>query len=1452
VARLTREEQGVDTLFLALGFLEFFEADGSQDLRRAPLLLVPATLERHGLDGWKVRARDDDPLVNPALVEYLREQHDLALPLLPESLDAFEPLAWYRDVQKLVAGSPRWRVTADAMVGILSFQKFVMHEDLKRNAAVLAGHEVIQQLAARSGTGAGTPQLPPAVAGLVLDEMCAPEDSVQVVDADSTQLRALAAVTRGHHLVIEGPPGTGKSQTITNLIAATLAAGKTVLFVAEKQAALNVVFDRLKKAGLGDFCLELHSSKASKGAVVKELARTLDATLNPPPAPEFDRARLAAVRRELTGYVEAIHRRIDPLGRTIYATIGRLTDLADAPALRVPLTVDGVTAETLAQTTDVLTQLAAAATRLKDPAAHPWRDVAKSTFDLGTREVVEATLATLADALAWIAQRLPASRTTHGVPADPTLAQLERLADVANAIDASPGVEVSVAGDPAWDAYDSAAKGLVERGRAMAAAERRAEERLGTRAVDAALSSAGAEVRRRGGGLFAWLSGTWRAARTALKARVPAAHWAGAKAAAAEVEAAERAAAERQRLAAEPAGTARFGRHWRGPDSDWDALDALAAWLVRFRAAARAAGLGAEAAAAVDTARPSPQPLRDLAQRSAAARAAWRTLAGAVAWPAGYGEDLALAALTERVRAMRADPAGWRDWGAFYDLGTRARASVAAPVVAEAAAARLPWADLPRAFERRFLEHWLSAHVDADPALQRFGGASHEEKIAAFRDLDREVLLHHRAVLSVLLRRQSQERLRDPSIDVDLRFLRNELAKQKGHKPVRQLLQSATGAVRAIKPCFLMSPMTVAFCLDPERHRFDLVVFDEASQMTPEDALGSVARGRQVVVVGDPKQLPPTSFFAVQSGQEEPEVAADGQPTYSDLDSVLELALASGFAGARLRWHYRSRHESLISYSNKNFYDSSLFTFPSAERDRSVVGLTFEHVKDGRYEGKGVNRAEAQRVVDRVLAHAREHPTRSLCVGTFSLPQQLAIQDELELRRRTEPGLDDFLALDVPEPFFVKNLESIQGDERDVVILSVTYGPGADGVVRHNFGPINGQNGWRRLNVLTTRARERMLVVSSMRADDIDLTRAPSQGAALLRSFLDYAETGRLDGGPVVGAAAAAESPLEAEVAGALARAGITVQPQVGVAGYRLDLGVLDADIPGRFVCGIECDGVAYHSAESARDRDRLRESVLRGLGWRLHRVWSIDWWHDAAGQTKRLLAAIEASRIEARVAKPAIGAGANAALSRPEGSPAPSAGPVARPGTKPVVFAPYKLARLRPRTQGILESSPHAVARTMLEILEQEGPLHEDDLETRTLGAFGHTRAGKNIRRHVDAAFRALGDQREVEQADGSWRLAAAAVKPRTRATVAVPAERIPVWEIDAAVLEALAKNRSLPEDEVVSVVRDGFGYGAASARLRTSVKASIERLLAERRLGIGSNGVARLDALPGSSPGS
>ena len=531
---------------------------------------------------------------------------------------------------------------------------------------------------------------------------------------------------------------------------------------------------------------------------------------------------------------------------------------------------------------------------------------------------------------------------------------------------------------------------------------------------------------------------------------------------------------------------------------------------------------------------------------------------------------------------------------------------------------------LSQAFDRVFHRALARAAFRAHPELERFTGLGQDEARRRFASLDTQATALRRQHLADDLGRRpipagiGVGRSGDRT---DTALILHEIGKKKRHVPIRQLMDRAGDAIQALKPCFMMSPLSVAQYLKPDRLCFDMLVIDEASQMRPEDAIGSVARCGQIVVVGDPKQLPPTSFFA---RGDDPDAEPEDGFEEVDAESILDLAQGVFRPMRRLRWHYRSRHGSLIAFSNKEFYDGDLMVFPSPAPADDEQGVASVKV-DGIYAARS-NQAEVEALCAAALHHMRTRPGRSLGIATMNQVQRELISLEMDRLATIHPEVEAFREqwAGTLERFFVKNLENVQGDERDFIFISTVFGPTAPGGrVRQVFGPINGASGHRRLNVLFTRAKHHLRLFTSMEPDDVTASTDSPRGAQVLKAYLAYARTGRLEAGFETGREA--DSDFEVFVRERLRLSGYDAVPQVGVAGYFIDLAVRDPASPATFLLGIECDGASYHSSRSARDRDILRQQVLEGLGWTIYRIWSTDWFRDPEGQTKKLVSFIGA-----------------------------------------------------------------------------------------------------------------------------------------------------------------------------------------------------------------------------------
>jgi hypothetical protein len=755
--------------------------------------------------------------------------------------------------------------------------------------------------------------------------------------------------------------------------------------------------------------------------------------------------------------------------------------------------------------------------------------------------------------------------------------------------------------------------------------------------------------------------------------------------------------------------------------------------------------------------------------------------------------------------------------------------------VVEAAKA---WPEAPRLLATAFRVRWAETLIDRAarerPALAGFSGGDHEAIARRFAAVDVSVLGHNRAWAAA----EHWERLpRRQALAGDLAVLRRELEKKTRHLPLRVLFSQAGRAVQAVKPVFLMSPLSVAAYLEPGQLGFDLVVFDEASQVRPVDALGALLRGRQAIVVGDDRQLPPTTFFdRLTAGDEGTDEDEERLASASEaLESVLGLFLAQGAARRMLRWHYRSRHESLIAVSNREFYDGRLIVFPGPEGDRSERGLVLRHLPETVYDrgGSRTNPEEAAAVAAAVMDFAREQLTRpddrrlTLGVAAFSAAQAEAITRRLERLRRDDSSCEDYFAEGGFEPFFVKNLESVQGDERDAMFISVGYGRDAEGRVSMNFGPLNGEGGERRLNVLITRARLRCEVFTNLRSSDLDRGRATARGVASLRTFLHFAERGSFDGMEGSPDATTTLSTFEDVLAKAIEQEGYEVARALGSAESRVDLAVVDRDDPGRYRLGILCDGPSYAAPRSARDRDRIRPAVLRGLGWRLAHAWSADWWHDPSGTLAGLLATIEAEPTD-RVELPSVPRAAS--IAREE---------LGEDGVDVPALPPYRVAALDLGSDPLdpMALPGDRLAGWVAEIVRVEGPVHEAEVVRRLADAIGLKRlAGKPkeaIERAASAPFRDGGAIRR--RGAFLWPADLDRPEPRDRSALPTASRRLEFVAAEgvAAAAERVVVDaiRVSPDDLPAAVCRL-LGFPRTTDEMRARVAVVVEGLIESGRL--------------------
>ncbi len=1247
-AKENLEERGIETLFLAYGLATWSTTDGGRP-PSAPVLLLPIRLEPKGSSGKFTIERCGEPQVNEVLLQALEVEHGCKISA--DELQGLAEGAATEDEEPLVTPqvlfdrlteatrslAAGFAINPQAAIGNFAFQKMAMVKDLEAQAGEMAANELVAALAQDAGAIASVRKGFEPTEGLFggLDE-ARPDDEFLVFDSDPTQQVAVRQALGTQSLVIQGPPGTGKSQTIANLICQLTATGQTVLFVAQKRAALEVVRGRLADKNLGHLVLDLHAATVAPTSIPARLKESLQLRERVPKgAADGVHSKYSDARRELVEHRRRVHLKRAPSEQSVYEIRGRVLALGRA----------GVSAKTRWRGA-VLERLGPA---VSGEAHSRLRDLANYK-DLLFKEVSSP----------W------ATATLDDVP------QVEQAIELVQRLQFTewPRLKAEVAAFAAASGFryprslGDLSLQLELAAEVNALFERYKEGVFGRQLDQLAIHlqpSLGSAVAR------AWstcVDSRYRMAKRMMTGDrrvglVPARQL---------LEDAELACSLKNR---------------------WAAMD---------RGGALPISTSPDEANAV----------------LASVRYALSTLVKLV--PNAEWESRGLEELEAWSGALAADEQTPARVQRFREIERSLTQAGVDSLLKELRELKAPTKSWPMLFESAWLSSCLERARIEDPRLVEFDGETHSGRVTEFQKLDLDRL----QLAAARVRRRHAERLIEAmnAEPGQASLVRREAQKKRKHLRLRELLPQARDVLQSLRPCWMASPLSVSQLL-PVGSWFDVVIFDEASQVPPEDAVPAITRARRVVVAGDAKQLPPTSFFADRtSGDEE-----EGDPEGVDLggfESLLDLAEAS-FPKVSLDWHYRSRDESLIAFSNHQIYGGRLITFPGSGVDGAAV--TFERVPRASMDGQGESSSlEVSRVVDLVLRHATERPGESLGVITMGMKHADRIEAALREARKGRPELQVFFEESKVDPFFIKNLETVQGDERDAIILTVGYGSStADGRLKMSFGPLNQDGGERRINVAITRARCRMLVVASFDAGELDVGRTGSVGVKLLRDYLEYAATPEHRLGEVHESLHCPENSFEEDIFHELGRRGLDLVPQVGVSGYRIDLGVRHPAQPGRFVLAIECDGASYHSSPTARARDRLRQQQLEARGWRFHRIWSTDWFQKRDEEVARALASYEAALESADAPWACSGDVVGAAdPAAPLAEPPPA--PAVR-GMRPFVAPGLAIGSYGPRQLDNL-------ARWLL----SDGRLRSDDqIVDEMIVELGFSRRGKNI----DAALR-------------------------------------------------------------------------------------------------------------------
>ena len=1237
-AKSVLEEQGYTILYLALGFLEWTESSSSIKTRNAPLILVPVELERLKVGtAFKLKWTGEDVFTNISLQAKLLEQ-GISLPDFEMPDDKNNIDQYFQSVVDSISKIPNWRVLNDVYLSFFSFTKFVMYKDLDPitwpDEKTPASHPLIISL-----FDPEEQQFDSSFSENDVDEILNIRDQYHVMDADPSQIAVIEDVKSRTNLVVEGPPGTGKSQTITNIIAELLATGKSVLFVSEKMAALEVVKNRLDDVGIGDFCLELHSRKSNKKEVLKELERTINKQYRQPKSLSDDFDKLESLKKELNGYATALREPIGKLEQSpfnlfcmkeisiqYFENIGKTLQHIDFQN-----TVEYNQMEwTAAQS--ALTNLAEALPLVKPISVHPWNGCSPDTVLPSDENVIGEMLDNCKVSINELKVAINELAEICAIQNPTNLNDLKHAVLASKVIAASKPVDKNVLLNNEWNEPNDSALLLIQKVETLQKQLPNINSKFNINSLKEDIGSILDKYKEASEKSFIYklVSGNYRSLKRVIASLYKATPPKGAENIISDLNKLVVCIQLKNEIAtSNETGKAFFGSHWKGENSNPHMLDAFAKWIVTFRQQLLTKVFDDHVLDVVSNGASKDKSEKSIENVSKAEKRFTETYEKLIKRldinsEIVFGTEIEMVTfsnLLSRVELWKNGLPKLQRWAQFTVRRKACLNTIAAPIVSEINSDHLePEAIIP-CFEGNFADSLLRYAFIERPVLANFVGELHENKIQNFVDIDKQLIIKNRHRLAHKLYQNRPSLSTGASRSSEAGIIQGEFNRKRRHMPIRKLMNSAGGLIQKIKPCFMMSPLSIAQFLDPQTVNFDVVVFDEASQVKPEDAFGALLRANQAVVIGDTRQLPPTSFFdsiVDSDGEDEDETAP-----IRDIESILHLCKSS-FQTKILRWHYRSKHESLIAVSNQEFYDNQLVIYPSPIENLDHLGLKFIHLPNAIYDrGKSsVNRIEAREVAKEAVEQYKKHPNKSLGVGTFNMKQQQAILEEIELKLRDEPEMEDFFKSTNHEHFFVKNLETIQGDERDVIFLSVGFGFDKEGKLSKNFGPLNRDGGERRLNVLITRAREKCVVFSNFQAKDLLLDANSPFGLKSLKVFLDFAQNRNLIS--IESGNEDSDSPFEDSVYDFLRDKGYYIQKQVGCAGYRIDLALVDSKYPGRYLLGIECDGAKYHSSPVARDRDRLRQQILEKLGWNIYRIWSTDWYRNRIECKQKLLEAIE------------------------------------------------------------------------------------------------------------------------------------------------------------------------------------------------------------------------------------
>jgi superfamily I DNA and/or RNA helicase len=1207
------EETGVNTLFLTLGVLNWTEEESSKVVRQSPILLLPIELNKKHGQRFTIFLRDDDTIFNHTLSQKLQRDFNMHFPgldPLPEDESGVDVEKVLNIVREVIKDKRGWEVTEDIWISEFSFQKYLMWKELNEHYEDMLLSPVVKRIMDSTELLGDIP----FISEDNVEEYLAPNRIFCPLSADSSQLAAIFSAFEGKSFVLQGPPGTGKSQTIANMISHCLSHGKKVLFVSEKKVALDVVYKRLKDIGLGPLCLELHSKKSEKKAVAKSFMEALEFKKNITQS-QWDTISndVKESMDELNRYFEALH---DESNGKISAYKAFLKSTRSEFSKRIEINTPDIynyDAEKIHYIRNQLVQWVNSTNEFSNEVFNAWKYCKFSEWSISSEDDLKEISTSLINNLKSKPELLDSNNKKFKVSKNWTFNEWNNYKNLLELIIQNSFIESGFIDSQLWSQDRTKLEEGMNQITNYLDLKNSLEELCDLKILEQNNVKIEELYNKSIEGFIVVKLLSSSQLKKLIKPFI--------KVTKREKDIAELIIEIKSREKEYNNQLDLFNKYFifefEAENYESYLSDLTNADSVR-KCINNLYGEVFELIAESKSLYKNLMDNRDLIyEKSSNIKSTFREIITSINNQLTSQQRLVndfkfnekLYTLTDEAlinfqQIINSNIFDFRDLCSLNKIEKEIINEGFGNLFTLLFEDEISKENLIYIFEFNFYNKWLEKRFQEAPILAENSGKQLNSSNDKFKTRYNR---YQNATKKALLAASTKDKPVDNENILPkspLGFIKAEGKKTRKIAPIRKYLTNIKSVSSSLKPCYLMSPLSVSQYLEVAP-QFDIVIFDEASQIQPWDAIGSMARGNQVIVVGDSKQLPPTSFFS-NSGENDDDEKIDSE-------SVLEM-FGTMFPELLLRWHYRSRSESLIAFSNHHIYRNRLHTFPSSDTNDSKVGLNV--ISDSFYDrGKSkTNRKEAEAVVKEIFRRLKDNSsTNSIGVVTFSSTQANMIEDLIEDQLLKSSEFEQFFNPNSDEYVFVKNLESVQGDERDVILFSIGYGKDRNGIINKNFGPLNNSGGERRLNVAVTRAREEVQIYSNFRAREFDTSTSKSEGLSLLKEYMAYAEEGHesLFKRQQFDDQDDFESPFEEEVATSLRAKGWSVKTQIGVGGYRVDLGIVHPDNPGQFLAGLECDGARYHSAKSARDRDILRQSVLEGLGWNILRIWSTDWWHD-------------------------------------------------------------------------------------------------------------------------------------------------------------------------------------------------------------------------------------------------